>query len=221
MEYFWQSGIIIKWLKEYTQSLRFYRFFNRNKITTCSSLVCIDFLQGMWVQESAKKISRKEVLRGQRTTANKHLCRPLRIERKDILVSRVCRVGCVQTSPISFNLRIPFSTCNKGIGTLRSDNGNANENVTEKLTSRSLKLFRPYTKSPIYFKIRKLGWNWREGTASEFRESKIYHLAVPFIQSTQNLVISRRSCCRDGREMYKKACRVVFFFFPFPSPSPS
>ena len=154
------------------------------------------------------------MLRGQRTTANKNLRRPLRIERKDILVSRVCRVGCVQTSPISFNLRIPFSTCNKGIGTLRSDTGKANENVTEKLTSRSLKLFRRYTKSPIYFKIRKLGWNWREGTAFEFRES----ITLPFPLSSQLKIWSFHVVVVAGtaEKCTKKRAELSFFSFRFP-----
>ena len=40
--------------------------------------------------------------------------------------------------------------------------------------------------------LGKLGWNWREGTASDFsseRDSKIYRLAVPVLKSIQNLVI--------------------------------
>ena len=44
-------------------------------------------------------------------------------------------------------------------GTLRSDNGDTNENVAEKQTSRPLKLFRPSTKLPSYLKVGKLGWN--------------------------------------------------------------
>ena len=43
------------------------------------------------------------------------------------------------------------------LGSLGSDNGDANENVAEK--SGSMKLFRPYTKSPIYLKVGKLGWS--------------------------------------------------------------
>ena len=43
---------------------------------------------------------------------------------------------------------------------------------------------RDYSKSPGYFKEGKLGWSWREGTVSEFRQrsSKIYHLAVPVLK---------------------------------------
>ena len=55
------------------------------------------------------------------------------------------------------------------LGTLRSGNGDTNENVTEK--SGPMKLFpRRYTKSLIYLEVGKLDWSWREGTASEFRE---------------------------------------------------
>ena len=47
------------------------------------------------------------------------------------------------------------------LGTLRSDNGDTNENVAEK--SGPMKLFpRRYTKSPIYLKVGKLGWSWIE-----------------------------------------------------------
>ena len=47
--------------------------------------------------------------------------------------------------------------------------------------------------------LGKFGWNWREGTASDFssereRESKIHRLAVPVLKSIQNLVISHRCC---------------------------
>ena len=38
------------------------------------------------------------------------------------------------------------------IGTLRSDNGNADENVGEKLYWRFFKLFLNYSKSPSYLK---------------------------------------------------------------------
>ena len=55
------------------------------------------------------------------------------------------------------------------IGTLRSDKVNANEKVTKKLTSHPFKLFRPHNESPSDLKVRKLGWNWRQATASEFR----------------------------------------------------
>ena len=143
------------------------------------------------------------------------------------------------------------------LGTLRSDNGDTNENVAEK--SGLMKLFpRRYTKSPIYLEVGKLGWSWREGTASEFRERWLsprlahkssfwarsatvsakrdrtsakrerakaceslfvpgpttpdqktkrttlrkssYHLAVPVLKSTQNLVIS---CRKQEIKCYK------------------
>ena len=90
--------------------------------------------------------------------------------------------------------------------TLRSDNGNANENVGE-----TLKLFRPYTKSPSYLKVRKLGGNWREGTASEFRESKMYRLAVPFLQSTQNLSFHVVVVARTAEKCTKRRAELSFF----------
>ena len=142
-------------------------------------------------------------------------------------------------------------------GTLRSDKGDTNENVAEK--SGPMKLFpRRYTKSPIYLEVGNLGWSWREGTASEFRERWLsprlahkssfwarsatvsakrdrtsakrerakaceslfvpgpttpdqktkrttlrkssYHLAVPVLKSTQNLVIS---CRKQEIKCYK------------------
>ena len=101
---------------------------------------------------------------------------------------------------------IPFSAFNEEIGTLRSDNGNANENVGE-----TLKLFRPYTKSPSYLKVRKLGGNWREGTVSEFRESKMYRLAVPFLQSTQNLSFHVVFVARTAEKCTKRRAELSFF----------
>ena len=45
------------------------------------------------------------------------------------------------------------------LGTLRSDDGDANGDVAEKQTLRPFKRFRPYTKSPSksYLKVGKLG----------------------------------------------------------------
>ena len=63
--------------------------------------------------------------------------------------------------------------------------------VTKVAFRPPFKRFREYSKSPGYLKEGKLGWSWREGTASEFRQrsSKIYHLAVRVLKLTLNLVI--------------------------------
>ena len=64
------------------------------------------------------------------------------------------------------------------LGTLQSDNGDANEKVTEKLTFRPFKLLRPYTKSPNYLKVGKLDENEERGThPSSERASEVYRLS--------------------------------------------
>ena len=45
------------------------------------------------------------------------------------------------------------------LGTLRSDDGDANTNVAEKQTLRPFKRFRPCTKSPSFLKVGKLRWS--------------------------------------------------------------
>ena len=63
------------------------------------------------------------------------------------------------------------------IGTVPSDNGDANESVAEKLTSRPLKLFRPFTKSPSY--LKKVGKDDTEEKgprlSSERDSRELYH----------------------------------------------
>ena len=54
------------------------------------------------------------------------------------------------------------------LGTLRSDNGDVDENVAEKQTSHHLKLFRDYPASPGYLKEGDFEWSWREGNALKF-----------------------------------------------------
>ena len=63
------------------------------------------------------------------------------------------------------------------------------------LKNRLRVLWNFFALIPSHLKVGKLGWNWREGIASEFREeSKIYRLADPVLTSTQNSVISSCSC---------------------------
>ena len=45
------------------------------------------------------------------------------------------------------------------LGTLRSDDGDVHENVTDKWTPHSFKPFRDFPKSPCYLKEGNLGWN--------------------------------------------------------------
>ena len=54
------------------------------------------------------------------------------------------------------------------IGTLRSDNGDVDENVAEKQTSHHFKLFRDYPTSPCYLKEGDFEWSWRKGNALKF-----------------------------------------------------
>ena len=78
-------------------------------------------------------------------------------------------------------------------GTLWSDNGNANER------------FCYYSKSPpSYFKEEKLGWSWREGTASEFRPRSEKSSPCRFSSHVnKNLDYFTSKLCRDGNEIYK------------------
>ena len=50
-------------------------------------------------------------------------------------------------------------TVRKTIGTLRSDNGDVHENVTEKQSSLYFKLFRDYPNSPCYLKEGDFGYS--------------------------------------------------------------
>ena len=50
-------------------------------------------------------------------------------------------------------------TVRKTIGTLRSDNGDVHENVTEKQSSHYFKLFRDYPNSPCYLKEGDFGYS--------------------------------------------------------------
>ena len=45
------------------------------------------------------------------------------------------------------------------LGTLRPDNGDVHEKVTEKKTSHPFKPFRDFHKSPCHLEERNLGWN--------------------------------------------------------------
>ena len=56
----------------------------------------------------------------------------------------------------------------------------------------------PFTKSPSYLKERKLGWNLREETASEFRQS-VKFIALPFPLSSQLKIWSVHVAVVQGR----------------------
>ena len=104
------------------------------------------------------------------------------------------------------------------LGTLKSDNGDANEKVTEKLTFRPFKLLRPYTKSPNYLKVGKLDWNWREGNAFEFEESWWNLSPLPF--SSNVVVVQRRQRNlqkkRDARAELPFSLTYCFLLFSLP-----
>ena len=83
-----------------------------------------------------------------------------------------------------FPISLPLIT----VETLRSDNGAANENVAEKLTSRPLKPLRDY--SPSHLKKGNFCWSWREGPyPSVDRDDRIYRLAVPVSKKKIIIVI--------------------------------
>ena len=68
-----------------------------------------------------------------------------------------------------------------------------------KIDFTSFEFFRPYTKSPSYLKGGKLGWNWREETASDFKE-RVQFIALPFLFSNQLKMWSFHVVVVQGRQ---------------------
>ena len=119
-------------------------------------------------------------------------------------------------------------TVRKTIGTLRSDNGDVHENVAEKQTSHHFKLFHDYPNSPCYFKRGGFWLKLREGNALKFGQR--WQILSPCRSRSQvDLKFGHfmSQLCSEGKEMYKKACRVVvllikpivFLTYPLPSSS--
>ena len=112
------------------------------------------------------------------------------------------------------------------LGTLRSDNGDTNENVAEK--SGPMKLFpRRYTKSPIYLEVGKLGWSWREGTASELTERwlspRLAHKSSFWARSASERKLAKACSCPVLPHQTRKPSErlweslVITLLFPFSS----
>ena len=112
------------------------------------------------------------------------------------------------------------------LGTLRSDNGDTNENVAEK--SGLMKLFpRRYTKSLIYLEVGNLGWSWREGTASEFRERwlspRLAHKSSFWARSASERKLAKACSCPVLPHQTRKPSErlweslVITLLFPFSS----
>ena len=112
------------------------------------------------------------------------------------------------------------------LGTLRSDNGDTNENVAEK--SGPMKLFpRRYTKSLIYLEVGNLGWSWREGTASEFRERwlspRLAHKSSFWARSASERKLAKACSCPVLPHQTRKPSErlweslVITLLFPFSS----
>ena len=117
-----------------------------------------------------------------------------------------------------FPISLPLIT----VETLRSDDGDANENVAEKLTSRPLKPLRDYSKSPSHLKKGNFCWSWREGPyPSADRDDRIYRLAVPVSKkknnnNNNNKIWSFHVVVVQGRQrnVQKSVMHVQSCFFP-------
>ena len=70
----------------------------------------------------------------------------------------------------------------------------------------SFETFSPFYQVTQLLESREVRLGLKRGERVEFREreSKIYRLAVPVLKSTQNLVISRRSCPGTAKKRRKK-----------------
>ena len=112
------------------------------------------------------------------------------------------------------------------LGTLRSDNGDTNENVAEK--SGFMKLFpRRYTKSLTYLEVGNLGWSWREGTASEFRgrwlSPRLAHKSSFWARSASERKLAKACSCPVLPHQTRKPSErlweslVITLLFPFSS----
>ena len=79
------------------------------------------------------------------------------------------------------------------------------EDVAVKYTSRRLKVFSPENQDTQLIERREVRLELKRGDCvRNQRQSKIYRLGVAFPKSTQNLVISRRSCVRTAKKFTKK-----------------
>ena len=110
----------------------------------------------------------------------------------------------------------------RSLGTLWSDNSNANET-----TLKNLKPFRPHTKSPVTWSMEVKLELKRGDRVRVQREMKHLSPCRFLLKLTQKFDHFTQELIKDGGEMYKKACRslfcslepIVFQTFPLPSPS--
>ena len=89
-----------------------------------------------------------------------------------------------------------FCCSRSSLETVRSDNDDVHENVAEKWTSHPLKVFCDYPKSPCYLKEENF-WNWKEGTAPEFRQ-RWYNLSPCCFRSQV------QGCAGKAKKLTKK-----------------
>ena len=110
------------------------------------------------------------------------------------------------------DLRALFQVVFVTLETLRSDNGDVHEKVTEKYTSHPFKPFRDFHKPPCHLKERNLGWNWRGGPRpSSDRDGGIKRLQFPSLKklkiwSFQVVVVQRRQRNVQKSVMHVQSC---------------
>ena len=117
---------------------------------------------------------------------------------------------------------IELSEANIGdtiLGSLSNDDGNGNENVTQKYIFISFVLLRDYFNSLNFYKNGELPRNQigRSG-AQVKKENENSPSCVHVLHKTLNVTISRCCFAEDGREMYqnvKRTCRAMFFLITF------
>ena len=96
------------------------------------------------------------------------------------------------------------------LGTLRSDNSDANENVAEEQTLRPLKFYRPYVKSPSHFERREVRLEMKRGDRVPAQREIAKFIALPFQFSRQLKFGHFKSwLCRDSKLMYNKSLMQV------------
>ena len=100
------------------------------------------------------------------------------------------------------------------MGSLSSDDGDGNENVTYKVNSRCFKLYRAYS---ISFSSSNLGiffWSWILKYCSKVQEKKRKVVAfVHVLHKTWNWAFSRRSRAVMAEKCFKKRDARADLFF--------
>ena len=105
---------------------------------------------------------------------------------------------------------IPFSAFNEEIG----------QRQRQWKRRWNFETFSPLHQVTQLLESKEVRWELKRGDRVRVQREQNVSPCRSLSPVNSKFVISRRSCCKDGREMYKKACRVVFFcLFPLPSPS--